>query len=109
MPSALRQLPWLEPEDRPRDHEPLDLARALVDLGDLRVPVVALDRELLGVAVAAEDLDRLGRLAAGDLRREELGLRALLGMRAAPLLEPGRAEDEQPGGVDLGRHGGELV
>src|SRR5713101_5421892 len=42
-----------EPQNRARDHEPLDLARPLVDLGDLRVTVVPLDRELLGVPVAA--------------------------------------------------------
>src|SRR3712207_8938909 len=52
-----------------RDHEPLDLARPLVDLGDLRVAVVALDGELLRVAVAAQDLDRLGRLAARQDRK----------------------------------------
>ena len=56
-------------EQRPRDHEPLDLARALVDLGDLRVAVVALGRELLRVAVAAEDLDRLAGLVARDRAR----------------------------------------
>src|SRR3954462_9921369 len=47
------------PEQRARDGEPLDLARALVDLRDLGVAVVALGGELLGVAVAAEHLDRL--------------------------------------------------
>src|SRR4051812_35031837 len=59
-------------EQRPRDHEPLDLARALVDLGHLRVAVVALGRELLRVAVAAEDLDRLPRPLARDAAREQL-------------------------------------
>ena len=59
--------PWAsarsrQTENRACDHEALDLARALVDLGDLGVAVVALDRELLRVAVAAEDLDRLARL-----------------------------------------------
>src|SRR5262245_6000930 len=63
-------------ENRARDHEPLDLARALVDLGDLGVAVVALDRELLRVAVAAEDLDRLGRLPARHLGGIELRLGA---------------------------------
>src|SRR6266511_3420423 len=65
-------------EDRPGDHETLDLARPLVDLRDLGVAVVALDRELLGVAVAAQNLDRLRRLPARHLRREQLRLRALL-------------------------------
>src|SRR5262249_10247863 len=59
-------------EDLPRDDQPVDLARALVDLGDPRVAKVALDRVLLGVAVAAVDLERLGRDALGHLGGEEL-------------------------------------
>src|SRR5262245_35218322 len=35
------------------DHDPLDLARALVDFGDLGVAVVALGRELARVPVPA--------------------------------------------------------
>src|SRR4051794_41617739 len=42
---------------RAGDHEPLDLVRALVDLRDLRVAHHPLDRILVHVAVAAEDLD----------------------------------------------------
>src|SRR5258707_9639237 len=38
------------------DDELHDLARALVDLGDLRVALVALSREVLEVSVAAEAL-----------------------------------------------------
>src|SRR5439155_17390146 len=71
----------LQAEDRARDDDALDLARPFVDLGDLRVAVVALDGELLRVAVAAENLDRLRRLAARHLGREELRLRARLGHR----------------------------
>src|SRR6266581_4014648 len=88
-------------EDVARDHQPLDLARAFVDLGDLRVSVVALDRELLRVAVAAEDLDRLAGLAARHLRGEELRLRARLRVRLVVLLQPRRAMDEEAGRVDL--------
>src|SRR5262249_53186774 len=40
-----------------RDHEPLDLVRALVDLSDLGVAHHPLDGVLLHVAVATEDLD----------------------------------------------------
>src|SRR6266446_1458753 len=90
----LRECPLRQPEDRARNHEALDLARTLVDLGDLRVSVVALDRELLRVAVAAEDLDRLGRLAPGHLRGEQLCLRPRLGVGLASLLELGRSVDE---------------
>ena len=72
-----------EAEHGAGDHEPLDLARALVDLRDLRVAEVALDRELGRVAVAAEDLDRLAGLPPRDARREELRLRAGLAVRLA--------------------------
>src|SRR5919109_3312527 len=106
--SALRERLPPQPEDRARDHEPLDLARPLVDLGDLRVAVVALDRELLRVPVAAEDLDRLAGLPPRRLRGEELRLRALLAVRPALLLQPRRPIDEQPRRVDLGRHVREL-
>src|SRR3990170_5309199 len=77
-----------EAEDRARDHEALDLARALVDLRHLRVAVVAFDRELRREAVAAEDLERLSRLAARDPRREELGFRARLRVRLPPVAQP---------------------
>src|SRR5260370_39750859 len=43
------------------DDELHDLARALVDLGDLRVAVVALRREVFEVPVAAEDLHAVAR------------------------------------------------
>src|SRR5437588_12349974 len=76
---TLRERALRQAEDRARDHEALDLARPLVDLGDLRVSVVALDRKLLRVAVAAENLDRLGRLPPGHLRGEQLRLGPGLG------------------------------
>src|SRR6266571_510786 len=56
-------------EDLLRDHEPLDLRGALVDLVQLRVPHQLLDRVLLHVAVTAEDLDGIG----GDLHRRVRG------------------------------------
>src|SRR5439155_5859527 len=96
-------------EQRAGDDQPLDLAGALVDLGHLRVAVVPLHRELTGVAVAAEDLDRLAGPVPGDPRGEELRLRALHGVRAAGLLEPGGAPDQRAGGLDLGLHLGELL
>src|SRR5438045_3458671 len=43
------------------DHQALDLLCAFVDLRDLRVAHEALDRVLLDVAVAAEDLHGIGR------------------------------------------------
>src|SRR4051794_4337579 len=96
-------------EQRAGDDQPLDLARALVDLGHLRVAEVALGRELLGVAVAAEHLDRLARPVARDARREQLGLRALDRVRAPRVLEPRGAPRERARRLDLGLHVGELV
>src|SRR4051794_37149137 len=92
-----------------RDDEPLDLGGPLVELGDLRVAVVALGRELARVAVAAEDLDGLAGLPAGDGGGEELGLRALDGVRAAGLLQPRGAVRQRARRLDLGLHVGELV
>src|SRR3954469_12698102 len=92
-----------------RDPQPLDLARALVDLGDLGVAVVPLGRELLRVAVAAEDLDRLAGLAARDGRCEQLRLGALDAVRVAGLLQARGAPRERAGGLDLGLHVGELL
>src|SRR4051794_13301622 len=96
-------------EQRAGDDQPLDLARALVDLGHLRVAEVALGRELLRVAVAAEDLDRLARPVARDPRREQLGLRPLDRVRAPRVLQPRGAPREGARRLDLGLHVGELV
>ena len=53
-----------------RDDEALDLVRALVDLRDLGVAHVLLDRVVLHVAVAAEDLHRVGGDLHGHVGRE---------------------------------------
>ena len=55
--SPASRLSSLLAEQRSRDDEPLDLLGPLVELGDLRVAHHPLDRELVDVAVAAEDLD----------------------------------------------------
>src|SRR3954466_7011990 len=60
------------PPHRAGDHEALDLVRALVDLGDLCVAHHPLDRILVHVAVAAEDLDCLDRDRHRGVGREEL-------------------------------------
>jgi hypothetical protein len=59
---------------RPRDHQALDLVRALVDLRDLRVAQHPLDRVLLDVALPAEHLHRLGGDPHGGLRSGKLRL-----------------------------------
>src|SRR6266516_6855531 len=71
----------------PGDDQPLDLGGALVDRGDLRVAEVALDGRLAHVAVAAVDLDRLGRHPHRGLGGEQFGHRGLLAMGLAGVLE----------------------
>ena len=75
--------------ERASDHEALDLARALVDLGDPRRGRT-LRRGLLGVAVAAEDLDRLAGLRRAT-RTRTARLRALDAVRR-PACLTGRAQ-----------------
>src|SRR5919201_6138749 len=60
------------------DDHALDLVRAFVDLGDLRVAHHALDRVLGDVAVAAEHLDGLDRDRHRGVGREQLRHRRVL-------------------------------
>src|SRR3954452_13827421 len=69
-------------EDFFRDHQPLDLRRALVDLEELRVAHQLLHRVLLDVSVAAVDLHGVGRhlhhrVGGEALRERRLQRRAL--------------------------------
>ena len=66
----------------------VQLARALVDDRRLRVAQVALDRELVRVAVRAVDLDRVERRLDGVLGRVPLGEARLAGVAQALVLEP---------------------
>ena len=79
------------------DHHPLDLVGALEDLHHLGLAHVALDREVAGVAVAAEHLHGVGghlhRVVGGD----QLGDRGLGAERQALVLEPGRGAGRWPG------------
>src|SRR5207302_1549796 len=59
-------------ENLARDDEPLDLGGPFVDLEQLGVAHQLLDRILLDVAVAAEDLDRVGRDLHRGVRGEAL-------------------------------------
>ena len=63
--------------------ERVQLARALVDHGRLRVAQVALDRELVAVAVRAVDLDRVERRLDRVLGRVPLGEARLAGVAGA--------------------------
>src|SRR5258705_4342543 len=91
----------------PGDHQALDLRSALVDLEQLRIAHQLLDRVLLDVAVAAEDLDGIGR----DLHRrvgcEALRVRRLQRRALALVEQPRGLPGEQPRRLDLGRHVGD--
>src|SRR3954452_9935598 len=88
-------LPDVQARDRAGDDQLLDLRRALEDVVDLRVAVPALDRELAGVAVAAEDLHRALGGPDGDLAGLELAHRALGVLeRLAGPAHPRRAPDQ---------------
>src|SRR5438874_4887724 len=85
-------------------HDLVDLAGAFVDDGGLAVAVVAADRVLVGVAVAAVDLHGVGGGALAGHGGEPLGERGLAGVAAALVLEPARAQPEQARGVVVGDH-----
>src|SRR4051794_12274266 len=93
-----------------RDHDALDLVRALVDLGDLRVAHHPLDWIFLDVAVAAEDLHGVGRHVHGGVGAGELAHRRELGQLGAvdPRVEHVRDAVEQPArALELRPHVGE--
>src|SRR3990172_1579873 len=92
------------PQELPRDHEPLDLARSLADLRELRVPEHPLDRVVRDVAVPAVNLDRLVRYEGGHLARVQLRHGGLLLEREATVLAPRGVPDERPRRVDPHRH-----
>ena len=91
-----------------RDHQPLDFRSAFVNLRDLGVAEKPLDLELLGVAVAAMNLHRLGRGLHRGLSGEQLRHRGFLGARLAASLSVAARMRQQPRRVDLDRHVGEL-
>src|SRR6476661_8381462 len=72
-----------------RDHQPLDLARAFIDLCDLGVSEIALDRHFLGITHAGVDLHGLVRDPHRRFRRGELGDGGFGGEALALPLEPG--------------------
>src|SRR5688572_14819641 len=95
-------------QDPVGDHHLLDLACPFVDLEDARVAEVALNVVLLGVAIAAVDLERLVGDPLRHLGGEELGLSRFEGEALLVLLGPGGLPGHQAPGVDLGRHVGQV-
>src|SRR6266511_6144330 len=91
----------------PADDQLLDLRRPLVEAVHTRVAPEALDRELVGEAVAAVDLDRVVAGALRDLAGVELRDARLARARNALVLEMAGAVDEQPRGLGLDDHVGD--
>src|SRR5262249_6465705 len=85
------------------DH-PLNLAGALIDLGDPSVPHMALGVEFFAVPLTAVDLQSLVRHSAGHLRSVQFGHRALERMPNPAVFEQRRLQHQQPRGVDFGGH-----
>jgi hypothetical protein len=77
----------LQPQLGAADDQALDLAGAFVDLGDLGVAEVALDRVFLAVADPAVDLDRGVGAEHGRLGGKQFGGRGLQRELLAGLLE----------------------
>src|SRR5699024_7213520 len=89
------------------DNDALDLTRALVDLGDLGIAHHALNRVILGVAVAAVDLDCLGGDLHGSFGGEQLSGSSVEGEGLAFGLEGSRLVGQQAGSFDGNVHVGE--
>src|SRR5690606_37755501 len=93
---ASRPPPPTSAPQLPGDDQPLDLAGALADLGELRIPPVAGDRQVLHVAGPAVDLDRLVGRADRGLGGEQLRHRRLPGERPPLVLQPGGLQHHVP-------------
>src|SRR3954447_15687973 len=90
------------------DHHALDLRGPLADQQQRRVAVEALDLVLLRVAVAAVDAEAFFDAVLAGLRGEELGHPGLEVGALAGVLHPRRFAGDEAGGLELGRHVGEL-
>src|ERR1700733_13585735 len=89
------------------NYDALDFAGALVDFGDARVAIHALDGILATVTVAAVNLNRLVGDARGHLAGKELGGGSLHREAPAGVLFPRRFAYEKPRRVNFSRHIGE--
>src|SRR5688500_12217443 len=91
-------------QDMAGDDDFLDLAGAVVDLGDLGVAEVAFDVVALQVAAATEDLDGVRRVLHAVVAAEDLGHGGFPREAHALPAHGGGAPGEPPPGLDLGRH-----
>src|SRR5262245_29381430 len=87
-----------------RLHDLVDLAGALVDHRRLGVAVEAAGGVLVGEAVASVDLDAVGGRALALHGGEPLGERGLPRVALPLVLEPARAQPEEPRRVVVGDH-----
>src|SRR5437660_788710 len=90
------------------DDDALQFVGALADDEERGIAVEALDRELLGIAVAAVDAHRLQADIDGGLGGEQLGHSGLHVAALALVVGVGGLFDEETRGLDLGGHVGEL-
>src|SRR3954454_23474087 len=90
------------------DNHALDLRGPLADQEQRRIAVEALDLVLLRVAVAAVDAEALLDALLAGLRGEQLGHPGLEVGTGAGVLHARRLAGDETGGLDLGRHVGQL-
>src|SRR5450759_1765125 len=83
-------------QECPCHHDALDLVCSLIYLGDLGVAHHPLDREVLDVPRASEELDRIGRDLHGHVRGEALGRRAEEAQIGIAALGLGRRNVDHP-------------
>src|SRR2546426_2768381 len=88
-------------EQRARNHHAVDCGRALADAAHARLTVPALERKLLGDAVAAVNLDRGVHDAPEHLARVELGDRRLDARVLTAISLPRAVPDEPAARADL--------
>ena len=89
-------------EQVPRDHEPLDLGRALVDAGRPHLAIQPFDDGAVLYAEPAVNLHGTIDYALRRFGRKQLRLRRFgADARLALVFDPRRAVDKQPSGVEL--------
>src|SRR5690606_32604887 len=87
-----------------RDHDPLHVARALVDLAYAHIPADALDRILGDITIASMDLQRVGTYPFSHLRREQLGHGGLAQTWPTGIAQGSRMQHHLSRDFDSGRH-----
>src|SRR5690606_24262209 len=86
------------------DHQPLDVAGALVNLADPDIAIDALDRKVGEITVAAMNLDGVRAYAFGHFRRKQFGHAGLFQTGTAGILQSRGVQHHLPAGLDAGSH-----